>query len=461
MNTQSKLKKILEFSQTNLTATSIILITVLNLMVITIILFWYTITNTLEGYLSQQTEVLGNSLATQASFNATQSILTNDLLSLNVLLNRLVIDQNILSAHVYNKEDELLAEASSRLSNGIEIKANENQKIFSSVIKFRQENVGHVIITLDRTLAQDALSKLSNLLISVGVFIIAISLILVFLVTRLLFTPINSINGVLTALNKGYKDVKLTGSFYRESERLQRTIQKLNWKEVNEPEPETAEFQNIDVLQKPQIEFNFDQFFEADKKRNCMLFIELENMDKWQENYTPLQIANLFTPVYRAMFQASKAYLGHVHQYDDSSAVILFNANDCDDQLYINAVCTAQLFKGLIDKLMQSGIYADTPEVEYKICIDQGIPEARDKIKTDEFHHAVKKVKTLINPLEAKSLILTEDIFTLPEMQNKVFTSLPDIFIDKDGNEVLSYCIRYLSKSLAEKVNSQIQKITA
>ncbi len=108
-------------------------------MMLTIILFWYTITNTLEGYLSQQTEVLGNSLATQASFNATQSILTNDLLSLNVLLNRLVIDQNILSAHVYNKDDELLAEASSRSSSGAEIKANENQKIFSSVIKFRQK----------------------------------------------------------------------------------------------------------------------------------------------------------------------------------------------------------------------------------------------------------------------------------------------------------------------------------
>ncbi len=278
--------------------------------------------------------------------------------------------------------------------------------------------------------------------------------------TRLLFVPINSVNNVLTALNKGYKNTKLTGNFYRESESLQKTIQTLNWKVINEPTPEKTESQKVDVLPKPQIEFNFDQFFEEDKKRNCMLFIELESMDKWQENYTPLQIANLFTPVYRAMFQASKAYLGHVYQYDDNSAFILFSANDCDDQLYINAICTSKLFQGLIDNLMQSEIYADTPEIEYKICIDQGISEAKDKIKTDEFRQAVKKVKSLINPLNAKSIILTEEIFTLHELQNKVFTSLPDIFIDDDGNEVLSYCIRYLSKSLAKKVDAQIQKIT-
>ncbi|MGB2065428.1 MAG: hypothetical protein ACPHUL_09725, partial [Marinomonas gallaica] len=85
---------------------SILLSTYLALILITLATVWFSVTSAVDKHLNQQTDVLGSSLATQAAFNATQSILTNDLLSLNVLLNRLVVSDNILSARVYNKKDE-------------------------------------------------------------------------------------------------------------------------------------------------------------------------------------------------------------------------------------------------------------------------------------------------------------------------------------------------------------------
>lgn len=470
MYIQEKLKSLLILLQARSSASWIVLSTFIGLLTLTIALFWFAIIHSLEERLSQQTEVLGNSLATQASFNATQSILTNDLLSLNVLLNRLVADQNILSAHIYNKDDELLAEATSHVSQNHEISSNDKQKVFSAAIKFRQQNVGYVIITLDKTPSQETLAELGSLLSSIGIFIIAVSTILALAITRLLFAPINNANRVLVAINKGYKNTSLKGSFYKESQQLHDTIRKTQQLEQERDKAQdkdekseliTKEPTKIEAQSKPQIEFNFDQFFEEDKKRNCILFIELDNMHSWKEKYTPVQIANLLTPVYRAMFQASKAYMGHVHQYDENSAIILFSANDCDDQLYINAICTAKLFQGLIDNLMKLDIYSDTPTVDYKICIDKAIPEARDKIKTDEFRLAVRKTKKLMETLDTRSIALTEEVFNLPEMNNRVFTSLPDIFTDEeDGEEILSYCIRYLSKSLSNKVDKQIEKMT-
>lgn len=465
MDREPKSQKIISFWQKKVSANIILLVTFFSLTSLTTALFWLAITHTLDKYLNQQTEVLGNSLATQAAFNTTQSILTNDLLSLNVLLNRLVADDNIVSAHVYNKKDELLAEASSSPSSNIEVTSDENKKVFSSIVKFRQENVGHVLITLDRTPSQNTLASLNNLLMSLSVFLGAISLIITYLVARLLFAPINNAKDALLAFSKGYQDAKLLPTWYKEAQRLHtsiKTIQATDWQEKF-AQPETLpeiETDKTETPNKPQIEFNFDQFFEEDKQRNCLLFIELENMNAWQQDYTPVQIANLFTPVYRAMFQASKAYLGHVHQYDDHSAVILFSAHECDDLLYTNAICTAKLFKGLIDNLMQSEIYFETPEIEYKIGIDHSIADARNKMHTQEFHDNVRKLRALMRPQESKSLVLTEDIFTLPEIQNKVFTSLPDIFTNEQGEDVLSYCIRDLSKSLTKKVETQIHKIT-
>ena len=86
MDIKLKARNLHSLIEQKLSASIVTLLTFLSLMLITLALFWVTITNTLESYLTQQTEVLGSSLATQAAFNATQSILTNDLLSLNVLL---------------------------------------------------------------------------------------------------------------------------------------------------------------------------------------------------------------------------------------------------------------------------------------------------------------------------------------------------------------------------------------
>jgi uncharacterized membrane protein affecting hemolysin expression len=200
MDTQSKTKAIAAFIRKKLSASVITVAIFISLMILTVCIFWYTMTHALGNYLSQQTEVLGSSLATQAAFNATQSILNNDLLSLNVLLNRLVVDDNILSARVYNKKDELLAEAdsgNSGMQSEQDFRPSETHRVYSSSIKFRDEIVGHVLITLDKTPAQATLQHLNNLLIGVAIFTCTIALLLIILITKWLFAPINEASSAL------------------------------------------------------------------------------------------------------------------------------------------------------------------------------------------------------------------------------------------------------------------------
>lgn len=443
-------------------------------MLIALTIFWATITNTLEGYLTQQTEVLGSSLATQAAFNATQSILTNDLLSLNVLLTRLVVDENILSARVFNKQDELLAEASSDNSshlNESDISVSENKRVFSSSVKFRQEVVGHVIITLDKTPTQNILSRLNSLLISVSIFITAIALFLVFFMTKKLFAPITNASEALEALLKGHTDAVLNKSLYKEANTLLQLlakVQSLDWlarpASLNTADDSPKE-EAVAIEKEDQFEFNFEQIFEEDKQRSCILYIELSNMEQWQDKFTPIQIANLFTPVYRAMFQASDAYCGQVHQYQENATLILFSASECDDQLYLNAICTAKLFTSLLEKLLSTDIYADTPSIEYKIVIDDGIKnltqqmDQLDKIPA-ELEGLFDQVKELSDMIEVKTTAISEAIFILPEIQNKVFTGLPDIHTDESGNEKLSYTIKGMSDKLLNKIQTKFEQIS-
>ncbi|OUR73590.1 hypothetical protein A9Q77_05340 [Marinomonas sp. 42_23_T18] len=459
-----------------LSASIVTLMTFLSLILMSLVIFWATITNTLEGYLTQQTEVLGSSLATQAAFNATQSILTNDLLSLNVLLTRLVIDENILSARVFNKQDELLAEASSDNSNYLnesDIRANENKRVFSSSVKFRQEVVGHVIITLDKTPTQNILSRLNSLLISVSIFITVLSLFIVFLMTKKLFTPITNATEALEALLKGHTDARLDKAVYKEANTLLQLlakVQSLDWLPKTEEKEslhsfDTKEVTIQDIEKEDQFEFNFAQILEDEKQRSCVLYIELSNMSQWQDQFTPIQIANLFTPIYRAMFQASDAYCGQVHQYQENATLILFSASECEDQLYLNAICTAKLFTDLIEKILSTDIYADTPNIDYKIVIDDGLKNLTQGMQeTDEippeFQGLFSQIKALSDNVDVKTTAISEAIFVLPEIQNKVFTGLPEIHTDEEGNEKLSYSIKGMSDKLLNTIQTKFERIS-
>jgi uncharacterized membrane protein affecting hemolysin expression len=480
MDTQPKTKAITALIHKKLSASVINVAAFVSLMIITVCIFWYTMTHALGNYLSQQTEVLGSSLATQAAFNATQSILTNDLLSLNVLLNRLVVDDNILSARVFNKKDELLAEADSGSSSAQsrqDFRPSEKRRVYSSSIKFRDEIVGHVLITLDKTPAQATLQHLNNLLIGVAIFTSAIALLLITLLTRWLFAPINHAKDALASYKQGDNTAQLPSSAYKEARELCEAVQQVQ--KMKRPKKSAEKTTKIDPLtkesepktesideatKKAQFEINFDAIFEESKQRSCLLYFNIINLEKWHENMTPLQVANLLTPVYRAIFQASEAYQGQVHQYENDSAIILFSAINSEDNLYINAVSTAQLFLGLIEKLLENELYADTPKLDFHLGLHQGNPHITNMVKESVFEP--KKVEGLLKNVHQLSqsesinkLIISDDIFTLSHIQNRVFTGLPEA-IEIDEKEIFAYEVKGMSDKYKKQVQELIVKIT-
>ncbi|NVK72310.1 MAG: hypothetical protein HWE24_02425 [Oceanospirillaceae bacterium] len=470
MDTQPKTKAITAFVHKKLSASVVTVATFISLMILTVCIFWYTMTQALGNYLSQQTEVLGSSLATQAAFNATQSILTNDLLSLNVLLNRLVVDENILSARVYNKKDELLAEADSGNSGTAseqDFRPNDQQRVYSSSIKFRDEIVGHVLITLDKTPAQATLQHLNHLLIGVAIFTCTIALLLIVLITKWLFSPINEASSALMAHTKGRKLTLPSTPRYKEARELVQAVT-----EIQAIKPPAEAIQKIakqeeatDEPQKPQFEINFDAIFEESRQRSCILYFDILNLEEWHEGMTPLQVANLLTPLYRAIFQASDIYLGQVHQYKNDSVIVLFSAQTCEDNLYINAVSTAQLFLGLVENLLENELYADIPKLNFHLGLHQGNTQISNMVKENRFEP--DKIESILSDIHQLSqsesinkLVISDDIFTLSHIQNRVFTGLPEI-IEENGKEILAYEVKGMSDKYKKQIKQHIIDIVS
>lgn len=96
--------------------------------------------------MQQQADALGQSLIVQTAASATELLVSNDILSLNILLNNLVKNPLVAHAAIYSVDNRILAEAGSRPKQSM---LGETEGLYSTPITFQEVIAGHLRISLD------------------------------------------------------------------------------------------------------------------------------------------------------------------------------------------------------------------------------------------------------------------------------------------------------------------------
>ena len=96
--------------------------------------------------MQQQAYALGQSLTTQTAQSATELLVSNDLLSLNVLLNNLTKNPLVAHAAIYSVDNRILAESGTRPKQGL---LGDAEGLYSTPITFQEVIAGHLRISLD------------------------------------------------------------------------------------------------------------------------------------------------------------------------------------------------------------------------------------------------------------------------------------------------------------------------
>jgi uncharacterized membrane protein affecting hemolysin expression len=94
----------------------------------------------------EQADALGESLTTQTATSATELLVSNDILSLNVLLNNLTKNKLVAHAAIYSVDNRILAEAGQRPRNSL---LGEAEGMYQSKITFQDVTAGQLRISLD------------------------------------------------------------------------------------------------------------------------------------------------------------------------------------------------------------------------------------------------------------------------------------------------------------------------
>ncbi len=135
----------------------------------------------------EQADALGASLTTQTATSATELLVSNDILSLNVLLNNLTKNPLVAHAAIYSVDNRIMAEAGQRPKNGL---LGEAEGLYQSNITFQDVKAGQLRISLDMQQFQQPMTISLQSMGILSAILLALALALSLRLGRHISTPL-------------------------------------------------------------------------------------------------------------------------------------------------------------------------------------------------------------------------------------------------------------------------------
>ncbi|MGH8379605.1 histidine kinase [Pseudomonas sp.] len=327
----------------------------------------------------EQADALGQSLTTQTATSATELLVSNDILSLNVLLGNLVKNPLVAHAAIYSVDNRILAEAGQRPKNGL---LGEAEGLYQTKITFQDVTAGQLRISLDMSQFQQPLTiSLQSMGILAGI-LLALALAMSLRLGRFISTPLLQLRVWLRDINE------FTPATERQDEigDLARQLHTRFAPPPREVEPEPEELDEdesefevrnlrdpsfdqapaVTKVSKPvtaddESDDAFADLIDAEEhstprpalppvnrepQASAVLAVQLGSQEQLRR-LPRTRLTELLERYRDCLDQAASLYESEVHTLNDGSTLMLFHSHDSGEDYLTNAICCGELLRAL------------------------------------------------------------------------------------------------------------------
>lgn len=363
------------------------------LVVMALLIYTWVMGMQFRQAMQQQADALGQSLTVQTAASATELLVSNDILSLNVLLSNLVRNPLVAHAAIYSVDNRVLAEAGTRPSQAL---IGETEGLYSTPITFQEVIAGHLRISLDMQQFQQPMTISLQSMGILSLILLALSLSLSLRLGRHLSLPLLQLRVWLRdpddpAPGAGRQDE--IGDLARQ---LQARLVPPRPEPVAEPadveaeddypdleapatqdeyehfaadfddepdytdtqrpapsQPSNQDFEDDELLDLDDLESALDEQpahtaapLAAPTYNSAVLAIQLGAQD--QLRHLPrARLVDLLERYRDCMAQSAALYQGELHTLSDGSSLILFHAQNAAEDYLTHAICCGELMRAL------------------------------------------------------------------------------------------------------------------
>ncbi|PCJ43411.1 MAG: hypothetical protein COA71_00630 [SAR86 cluster bacterium] len=326
-----------------------------SILILALSALWLLTTNNFKVNLQLQADELGVTLAEQAADSIIELVLANDLLGLNVVVSQLATNDSISQVTVFDVDNNILARAGENTSNSL-INSSYNAEI-----SLQNAVAGSVLLELNSSSLNNNIDNIQLLFWGTLTFGLMLAITTAFALTSHITQPLESIIKAFKDPDEG--SIKIDENRQDEVAELQTVCKTLleKYQENRSHQLSLSSLGNSDSISEP-----------SSKIMASLLVVKVVNVNTAIELLHPSTLSKLLNEYNFYLKQAAKLYGGSVQRFTGDSALVSFDTISCGEEHSFNAICSAQLFLRLMQKLSRMHHAKKAQALQFKLAIHSG-----------------------------------------------------------------------------------------
>lgn len=339
------------------------------LIALTLGSFWMLSRAELQRTLQQQADALGSTFATQTADSVRELVLANDLLSLNVILDQVTGNTNIAEVSVYDIDGQLLAASRSKANVGASSTAGtqiNSGPTYQAQITLQDSIAGSVLLQLDTSALITGFEQAQMffwIILGLG---LGLTLTTAFLLAANITTPILAIVDAIQEPDD--YSIQVDPERNDEIALLESTCAELLGKiELEKEQQKLSEQEELEDTDNTESYHN-----KPAKIMASVLIVKVVSINTAIELLHPSTLSRLLNEYLFYLKQAAKLYDGKIYQFAGESVMVAFDSRQSSDSYSFKAVCCAQLFLELMNRVATQHRAEASQALEFRLAIHSG-----------------------------------------------------------------------------------------
>ncbi|MDH5180089.1 MAG: HAMP domain-containing protein [Gammaproteobacteria bacterium] len=455
------------------------------------VLLGLVIHNSQKRLLDNQMNDFAKTVVHQLSESSKELILSDDTLSLMVLISSLTANQNTLGVVIYNESGKVLASSGMTPPNDIlglyrtakkidqtnfsvewrntdESGANIEVISYIAPVTFQNLYIGHSLVTFSKASLGQAASATIQAIVLATVFMILLGIITAYFIGQRLSQPIYSLMDASKAIDAGNYDFRINEKRNDEIGYLIDSFNNMANGLLQKSQVENAFSRFVSSKVAKQIMNNLDQVQLGGKHVNATaVFADIVGFTAISEKLPPANVAALLNEYFSYITTVCRLYHGTIDKFMGDCAMLIFGAPDEDPDHKFNAISCAVMIQRLVHTLnIERAIDGQMP-IHFRIGINSGPMLAGNMGSNEHMQYTVvgdtvNLASRLHTVAEPGQIVISDELVKDPDVQWRIIAHRhQSIKLRGISNPVTTYVVTDVKHDYSKTIDSQVSEIIA